>query len=490
MNPSSSPTYKPILKYMIIALVILGVVFKFIAASPSWIHLDENFYINIAQNYVDRGELTPYMWRLGAHTNIIAGSGSGYGILVLNEWLKLVGITLWNGRLLMIAAGFVTAIIMYFVGRKWWGSREAGIATFLFAIVATSPFYSLVMRMDSLGMLMYSIVLLLHIYAVRDNRRWMHFAAGVIIVVAAEFHILSIIYIIILTLYYLNAYVHEVIQRRRIVLNTGAVYFAVGGFIAGVIYIAVHILPDPQNYFMISSKCFSCENQEFMRIARFMLLRPIEFVLIFLIVISAARRRQPEDRHFLLLYVGWLVMELALGIPPRTHYSYHSWPLLAIGTAGLFVRGMQPQGILTRPHMIAGLVLAFVALFFNFGMHLVGFHPSEDAYSTQPQAALEYVNEVVPKDTVVMADVMWFYGLRDFRNFISYRDGDEYGIAKRGETQPEFWRRWQPQVFVGNFRTVDAELDQYMTEFGFEEVMPSLWMSAQLIAQIDSADHA
>lgn len=477
-------TASPRLKYTLIGLLLLGVILKLITAAPSWLHLDENFYINIAQNYVDRGELTPYMWRLGADTNIIAGSGSGYGILVQVLWLRLVGVTLFNGRLLMIAAGLATSAVMYFVGRKWWGSREAGIATLIFSVVATSPFYSLVMRMDALGMLMYSLVLLLHIYAVRDHRPWLHFAAGVLVVVAAEFHILSILYIGALALYYLITYGREVLQCRRISLNNGAVYFGLGGLIAGLIYIAVHILPDPQNYFMISSKCFSCENQELMRIARFMLLRPIEFVLIFLTIGTALLRRQPEDRHWLLLYGGWLLLELLLGIPPRTHYSYHSWPLLALGTAGLFIRGGQPQGVLTRTRLRLGIGLAFVTLAFNFGMHLVGFHPSEDAYSTAAPAALEYINNTVPKDEVVMADVMWFYGLRDFRNFLSYRDGDEYGIARRGETQLEFWRRLQPQVFIGDFRQYDTELDQYLNEMQFEEVLPNLWLSAQLIAQI------
>jgi hypothetical protein len=73
-------------------------------------HYDENYYINIAQNYADRGELTPYMWRLG-DAGIIAGGGSGYGIVLLAEWLRLVGYSLFWGRMLMILLGVLAATI-------------------------------------------------------------------------------------------------------------------------------------------------------------------------------------------------------------------------------------------------------------------------------------------------------------------------------------------------------------------------------------------
>ncbi len=482
MTPTATPVYKPspIIKYVIIAIVILGVVFRIIAAAPTWLHLDENFYLSTVQNYIDRGELTPYMWRLDPDTNIIAGSGTGYGILLLTNWLKLVGESLFNGRLLMIAVSLATAGVMYAVGRKWWGSREAGIATFLFALVATSPFYTLVMRMDAFGMLMYSIVLLLHIHAVRDNKRWLHFAVGVMVVLSAEFHILGVLYLFVFTIYYLTAYIRELIQRRRIILNTGPVYFAVGAFIVGVVYVVIHVLPNPQAYFTISSRCFQCENQEVMRIARFMILRPVEFVLIFLAIGTAFLRRQPEDRHFLLLYISWLLLELLLGIPPITHYSHHSWPLLALGTTGLFMRGAQPHGVLTRTRVIFGLGLAIFTLFFNLGMHLTGQHPSENRYTSQPPPVLEYVNDTIPPDTVVMAHVRWFVALQQYRNFLSYRDGDDYGIALRGESQLDFWRRWQPLVIIGNYHLEDPELQQYLDEMDFEEVQPNLWIAASL----------
>ena len=56
---------------------------------------------------------------------------------------------------------------MYFVARLWWNSKSAGIAAFVFSIVSTSAFYTLIVKMDAPAILTYSLVLLLHILAVR-----------------------------------------------------------------------------------------------------------------------------------------------------------------------------------------------------------------------------------------------------------------------------------------------------------------------------------
>ena len=76
---------------LLVLIIILAILFRVWASQPTWIQSDENYYINIYQNYVDRGELTPYMWRLGGDTNIIAGSGTGYGIFVLIGWMRIFG---------------------------------------------------------------------------------------------------------------------------------------------------------------------------------------------------------------------------------------------------------------------------------------------------------------------------------------------------------------------------------------------------------------
>jgi 4-amino-4-deoxy-L-arabinose transferase-like glycosyltransferase len=129
---------------LLAVIIILGVVFRIWVSQPTWMNGDENYYINIFQNYVDRGELTPYMWRLGGDTTIIAGSGTGYGIFVLIGWMLVFGESLFGVRMLMVLAGLITAWVYYLISKKWWGNHEAGIAALVFGIVSTSSFYTLV----------------------------------------------------------------------------------------------------------------------------------------------------------------------------------------------------------------------------------------------------------------------------------------------------------------------------------------------------------
>lgn len=179
--------------FMFFIIFLLSIAFRVWVSTPTWMHWDENYYINIAQNYAERGELTPYMWRLG-DTNIIAGGGSGYGILLLNEWMRQVGGSLFWGRMLMVFAGLVSAGIIYKTASTWWNSRVAGIAALTFALVSTSSFYTLVLRMDAIGILMINLLLLLHIYAVRLDNKWFHLGVGIAAVFVIEFHVMGFLY--------------------------------------------------------------------------------------------------------------------------------------------------------------------------------------------------------------------------------------------------------------------------------------------------------
>ncbi len=474
--------------YAIIVLSLLGVLLKFAAAAPVWLHYDENYYLNIGQNFVDRGELTPYMWRLDSNTNIVAGSGSGYGIYLLVGWMKLVGVTLVNARLLMIGLNLLTAVVMYFVAQKWWESRAAGVAALVFTLVSTSPVYSFIVRMDAPGMLAYSLVLLLHIHAVREHKPWLHVTTGVAVVLSAEFHIIGIVYGVALSVWYAITFFNAIRVERRLTLNTGPVYFGLGGLVAGSLYIMVHILPDPAAYFSIPSSCFQCDPSSFnelIRYARLLLLRPVEFFLLFLTVITALYRHRPADRHFLILIITWLIALPLTGVPPFTHYTYHFWPLLAIGTAGFLMRGLQPTGRLRPWRTGLGIGLAVVSLVFNAGAHLAEFQPFELRKPIAETAAMAAVRAAVPVDVVVMGDVGLYYYLSDYHNFMSYRDTDEHGATQRGETQLEYWQREQPLVIIGDYRADDPELDQYMSELDFAEAYPDVWVAASLRDQLD-----
>jgi 4-amino-4-deoxy-L-arabinose transferase-like glycosyltransferase len=469
-------------------LVVISTLLKLTAASPTWLHYDENYYLDISRNFIARGELTPYMWRLG-DTNIIAGSGSGYGILALTLWMQAVGVSLWNGRLLMIVFGVLTALTLYFAARKWWGSNAAGIAAAVFALVATSPFYTLTMRMDAIGMLAYALVLLLYAHAMRGQWRWLHVAVGVAAVAAAEFHILALLYLGGLAFSYGVTYAAAVVRERRLRLDAPAVYFGIGALLAGILYIVIHVLPDPRAYFIISEQCHDCSGRALMkeieRFAGYAVLRLPELLLLMTSVGAALMRRGKADGHYLLLLVGFLITQFVISPPAFSHYTQHIWLLVAMGVAGLVAHGFRRAGALRRWRVYAGAVVSFGFLALNWAYHVNQAEPYELRMTIAPSAAIDFVRAHIPSETVVMADVAAYYDLQEYPNFLSYRNGDIYGNALRGETQLAFWQRIQPRVIVGGWGADDPELQTYMSMMDFMSPVPGLWVAGDLRQQIN-----
>lgn len=471
----------------ILLFIVVATVLKVAAASPTWLHFDENYYLNISQNFIERGELTPYMWRLG-ETNIIAGSGSGYGVLLLTVWLQTVGVSLFNGRLLMIILGLVTAGVLYFAASQWWNSRAAGIIALIFAVVSTTPFYSLVMRMDAPGMLAYSLVLLLHIYAVRQSRLWLHAGVGIAAVIAVEFHILGLLYLLALGFYYGLTYLQVLIRERRVLIRHPAMYFGTAGLVMGVLYLMVHIAPDPEAYFVIARQCMGCDGpsifKEMLRFGWYFQFRYFEVIALVVTLFFIARKGE-RGRHYLILVAGWIIAEAVVSPPPFIHYTSHLWPLIAIGMGGLVSQRLTAEGkiALWRGSLLLGL--AGLVLAVNFGLHLSRSEPVAPRHDAEVTPPVAFVQETVPTEIPILADVELYHFFVDYQNFLSYQDGENYGIELRDESYLDYWRREQPLVVVGDYRADDRELDQYMTEMNFTTVMPGVWVASSLRQQLD-----
>ena len=403
-------------------------------------------------------------------------------------WQQLFGVSLYGVRFFMVLVGLANAITLYFVSWQWWGTTAAGIAAGVFAVVSTSPTFSALARMDALGMLVNSLALLLHIYAVRKNNRWLHFATGIAIVATAEFHILGVLYLAGITLYYMVEYIRDVISQRRILFNHGALFYAAGGLIAGIVYIVIHILPDPDAYFVISNECFQCAgsslSKEITRWTRFLILRGMEAPLLLLVIIAALFRREREDWHFLIIFAGWMIALVASGPPPFTHYTYHIWLLIALGMGGFIAHGFRAGESLREWRVVFGLATAVILLLGNFGLHMLGYQPFElrdDTLYEEHTEAIAYIQENIPTDVVIMSDVTLFYPLKEYRNFMSYRNGYEYGAGRKGIPIIDYWRTEQPLVILGGWQDEDPDLATYIDEIGFEEVLPGLWVATSLL---------
>jgi len=473
-------------------VIILSVALRLWASQATWMHWDENYYINIFQNFVDRGELTPYMWRLGGETNIIAGSGTGYGIFILIGWMKLVGESLFRVRMLMVIAGLATAWVYYLISMRWWGSREAGVAALMFGLVSTTSFYSLVGRMDALGVLSYSLLLLLHIMAVRQEKNWPHFLVGAAAILTTEFHILGLLYVGALALYYFYQFVLKVYQEKKFNLNNPSTYYFAGAGLFGILYMIVHILPDPKTYFLIANTCAICKmgrlETEYQRIVKLLIHRPVELLLLVLILYIVFRKGK-SYRHYLILMVGYLVSQIIISPPAYTQYFSHLIPLLALGLGGVanhIISILKPD----QQKRLNVILLAFSILWLVFNIMPIAipgfpFEPYENAFFMPEGPEIDYIKETIPISTVIMSTGDNFYPLKEYREFLQYTANLKYGLALRGETMDHFLKRIDPEViFIRDFYyNASKTLQRFVEEKDFVQVMPDLMVARELVPE-------
>jgi len=473
---------------LLVLIIILSVAFRIWVSQPSWVHSDENYYINIFQNYVDRGELTPYMWRLGSDTNIIAGSGTGYGIFLLIGWMLVFGESLFGVRMLMVLIGLVTTWVYYLIAKRWWGSQEAGFSAMVFGLVSTSSFFTLVGRMDALAILSYSLLLLLHIVAVRQDKKWPHFWVGVVAILTTEIHILGLLYVGALAFFYAIQYFQILSREKKLVLDAYPMYFFFGAGVLGVIYILVHILPDPQAYFVIPNTCPFCYpsrlKTEVYRVIFMLMFRPQELILT-LVVFYFGFRHRKENQHFFLLLLGYFLAQIVLSPPPNVQYFHHLIPLVTIGVARLVTYAIQrvstgKQSFLKNAFLLAALVMLCLNPLLHFNSE---WRPFEFALFMPETAEIDYIQEYIPKSTVVMSTVDNFYPLKEYRNFLQFGPNLDYGLSIRGEELAGFLSRENPQVIYLTPKYIDEEptLQQFIDENDFVKVAADLWVATDLI---------
>ncbi|MEO1442986.1 MAG: glycosyltransferase family 39 protein, partial [Chloroflexota bacterium] len=443
---------------------------------------DAVFYLNIGSHYIERGGLTPYMWRLPDDSNIIAGSGTGYGILLLTEWLRVFGLTFTAGRVLMYLLGIATIFAMFAMVRVWYGLYAGVVAAGLWA-VSTTPFFSFQLRMDSPGMLAYALALWLHVSAVKSGKLWQHFATAVALVLCAQFHILAVMYIGAVTFYYVIDLIAGVVRQRGAVNWRPFAAYALGGALAGGIYIAVQVLPNPEAYFLIAQDCPACVpaglEKEIARYRGFFRARPFEVILLGLAIVAAVWRWQPRDRHWLLLLIGAVLSYAVVSPPSQVEYIAHTAPLTFAGIAALFIPGFRRRKS-ALPHRYAVLAAQAVLLLLlginNFRTNLFSGIARPDF---PPIVTIRELD--LPRDTVIMGEFRWYGDLLDYPLYLQYGTEEQYGMTLRGEDYLAFWARERPQVFIGD-PSGDALLVDYMAEYAFVEMQPGLWLDGDLCA--------
>jgi|GEM_PF-2697090 len=473
---NNSPVTQSQVIRVALIIIMLALIYKAGMMFVANVNYDTNYYLNIGINFVEHGELTPYMWRLNDVSNIIAGSGTGYGILLPGYWFKIFGVSLLSGYIFNYIVGILILIASYFLTRMWWNSDVVAwvAVSFLALTVAfTKIFY---LRMDALGILAYTIVLIIHKYACDSDRKSLHFLVGMAVIAATEFHMQALLYVASLSVYYLVQQIHIMRRDKKIFQLTPSLYFYAGAFVAGVIYLLIHVAPDPEAYFIIMKGpaiTFTAPGpyKEFLRLITAVSLFPIDVTLFFIALAVAAIRRSDADKHIFWLIPGYLLALLVLSPPTQTHYSLHVFPLIVLVVGGVFVPGDGSPVNLSRIQLFASSAAACVMLLFHFFTFAINSAAQQGYYD-----GIDYVLDYVPEEAVVMSHIDMFHHLIDYTEFISFRDGERYGILLRGEDYLSYWEREHPVVFVGSIHEDEVDWYIYMHRHNFVHVRDDVWV--------------
>jgi len=465
-------------------ILAIGLTLKLVAMLFFPPHFDSNYYLNIGSNFIERNGLTPYMWRLPESSNIIAGSGTGYGIVLQALWFQVFGLSLFAGRLYSFIMALAMLAVVFVAARIWFGKPTAWYAL-LFGGASSIFFASFTLRMDAAATFAYAAVLLLHVYAVYRKGGIWHFFVGLLAILTTEMHILGLVYVGGLAFYYGVDYLRNCWQDRRLMLRHSAIYYYMGALCAGIVYLFIHVLPNPEAYFLIPNACVYCEPhsllKEIGRVVNFLARYPIEAVLVPATVYAAFRRGRPEDRHFGVLLAGCVLSLVIISPPNQSEYTTHLLPLFLIGIATWFAFGFSRSFSMSRQRAANLTATAMLAVSLAFFAHWLREPPPEDSRIT-------FVRENIPADRVIMGNVLAFHQLLDYPLFLSYRDDERYTVLLNGETYYDFWEREQPDVFLPhlesdqNYRDwrADDEWTRYMAANGFREIREGIWLEPSL----------
>jgi len=279
------------------------------------------------------------------------------------------------------------------------------------------------------------------------------------------------------------------IRERRLVWNVYPIYYFLGAGLFGLLYVIVHILPDPAAYFLIPSSCDICLGGILQTVpallSKIVTQRPVEFLLLVTVLYAAVKNRNTNPhQHFLILLTGYFITHLAVNPPAWIQYYYPIVPLLSIGLGGYvskFISASKQDKRQTRIHLLLGISLLMLLL--NLAYFHTGRIPFENAYPIPDTTEIQYIQDHIPDSTVVMSSVSYFYPLKAYRNFLDYRKQIWYGLTLRDESLEAFLARMDPQVIYIQQSTYDRDLvlQQFVEAREFVHVTPNLWVAVVLI---------
>jgi 4-amino-4-deoxy-L-arabinose transferase-like glycosyltransferase len=168
------------------------------------------------------------------------------GNLPLAAAFAIGGLGLFQARLVSWLLGVLLLGLVFALGRRLYSTLTAALTTTLLAVSPVFLQASHYARVDIFLACFVTAALYLFVVGVQDNKRWVSFAAGLIIGLSVDIHMNGALFALSLTMLFVVAYGKQMFRTRNIW------YFAAGAVVAVIYYLVVHVAPNPASYFEIT----------------------------------------------------------------------------------------------------------------------------------------------------------------------------------------------------------------------------------------------
>jgi hypothetical protein len=322
---------------------------------------DEVMWADTARNWLVAGGL---YFRINFAPSVPIAPGVGYWLLVLAEWINLLGLSFGSVRLFVWLAWVVVIAAVGLASVRLYG-RWVGVAAASVTASSTLLLSERLLRPEFILPAAGSLILICYL---QRSRGWLwSFVCGWLAVLSLEIHAAGIAYIAATTaLYVQDAFI--LWRGGGKPFTPGLMAFAAGGVVGGIAYAITHILilPDP-GYFaetLRAGRGFLSFHDFLPQLAlvpaRYWSVAPVEAMALLLAVIGLVRRGTTADRLVLRAMV-FTAAAYAVLVPIPQNYFVLLLPYVAIGIGALVVLGFAAPAPQSEVH-IWGTAVALVAL--------------------------------------------------------------------------------------------------------------------------------
>ena len=347
-------------------------------------------------------------------------------------WIRAFGVGLWQERLLGFLLIFPVIGLSALVARTWYGTRAAIFTSI--AMFASAVLMSAARVRHDIGLtLCLAISLWLHTVAVKRQATFLHLLAGAFIGwgMFSHYHAAGFGVAMLVGLY-VPRYIAQLRQAkhwRERLPETGAILYGVGGLLGGLTVLFLQMIPDDLSgwlwtlrhqslYSENSGQFFFAFFGNFMNIGFFSI---FELLLVAGGVFTALRRRGQHDISLLLIMFTGHILLAVMASGAIYYYILPLTPIYGILIGTMFVRKQEqsePQLTFRREEVVTFALVLMPLLGATVTRPLQAL-VNREPIKPPPPPAVEWVQENVPLDAVVVGDMYYYFWLNDYR-FVSH----------------------------------------------------------------------